>query len=268
MAQLYQRTYRLILGTRDVTGLHVRFKVEKSLKKDPNTCNITVFNLGPELRASLEKSKDTPIRLDAGYGGENTLLFLGRIRTATSTTEGPDIVTTIEGGDGEAQIQKSRVSVSIAPKTPANVIMNMLSSAFGLGAGNSAAFAEKIKDQPLFPGGTVFTGSASQAMDTITRAAGLSWSVQDGQIQVIHRKDPLEGLAFELSPDSGLVGSPSVDSKGVVNFQSLLMPNMRPGAKVSFKTRHIGGFYRLQKITFDGDFAGLAWYCTGECTKI
>lgn len=269
MARLYQRTYKLVLGTSEITEMHIRFRVEKSLKKEPNTSTISVFNLSPSLRESLEKAKTTPVRLEAGYGGENSLLFLGQVRSATSTTQGPDIITTVEGTDGETAIQGARVAISVPPKTSPKTILEQIAGGFGaaLGLGNVSAFADKIQGQNLFPGGKVITGSASQAMDALTGSAGLSWSVQDGKLQVIDKKDPLDGLAFELTSDSGLVGSPSVDSKGVVNFQCLLMPNMRPGALAVFKTRSINGGYRLQKVTYTGDFAGQEWYVEGEATK-
>ena len=86
-------------------------------------------------------------------------------------------------------------------------------------------------------------------------------------MQIIDKTKPLPGLAFELTPDSGLVGAPSVDSKGVVNAQTLLIPGLRPGSLCVFKSRSINGGYRIRKITYTGEFAGKEWYATLECTK-
>src|SRR5678809_375027 len=110
MATLYRRTYNLVLGTKDVTGLHIRFRVEKTLKMEPNTCSIDIINLAPETREALEKATKIPVRLEAGYNDENEQIYLGEVRAATSVTEGPDIITHVESGDGEAAIQKGRIS--------------------------------------------------------------------------------------------------------------------------------------------------------------
>ncbi len=266
MARLFQRSYRLVLGTSEYTNnLHITFNIEKSLSKTPNTATITAINLRPEVRETIEKNKHTPVKLEAGYGDDLHLVFLGEARSAYSETNGPDIITKIEGADGERQMQTARVALPVAPKTSPQSVLQSLAGLMGLGLGNTAGAGLTGN---LFPTGKVYTGSAADAMTSLTASANKSWSVQDGKVQVIDKKAPLPGLVVELSSDSGLVGSPTVDSKGVVTATSLFLPNMKPGALIVFKTRSINGGYRLQKATYSGDYAGKDWYVKIEATAV
>lgn len=266
MARLFQRAYRLTLGTHDVSGLHMRFRVEKSLKQEPNTASIEVWNLSRGTRESLEKAKSIPVRLEIGYGSELDMIYLGEVRTATSTTQGTNIISKLEAGDGEKQLQQARISVPMGPKTPADVALRAIAKTLGVGLGNVDGYAKKLASSglALFPAGRVITGSSTQAMDDFCASAGLSWSVQDGKIQIIDKKKPLEGLAFLLASRSGLVGSPSVDSKGVVNAQTLFIPGLRPGALLKIESNAVNGGYRAEKCTYSGEFAGQEWYITIE----
>jgi hypothetical protein len=269
MASLYRRTYNLTLGTQDVTGLHIRFRVEKTLKAAPNTCSIDVHNLAPETREALEKAKKIPVRLEAGYNDENEQIYLGEVRTATSVTEGSTITTHVESGDGEKQIQSSRISVPVGPKTPADVALRAIARTLGVGLGNIDAAAARLRTsgKALFPMGRVITGNTAQQLTDFCNSAGLEWSIQDGKLQFLDKGKALDGNAFELSSDSGLIGSPSVDSKGVVTAQSLFIAGMRPGVKVVFASRSVHGGYRVQKCTYTGDFAGNDWFVEIEAKK-
>lgn len=270
MTQLFQRNYRLTVGTRDITGLDMRFRVEKSTASAPNTASIDVFGLSAEFREGLEKASKIPVKLEAGYGSELMLIYLGEMRHATTTTDGPEILTHIESGDGERQITTSRASVVIPPKTPADIALQQIANTLGVGLGNVSDMAAKLKasGKTLFPAGTVITGSASRALEGFCQSAGLEFSIQDGKLQILEKGKSLDALAFELSSDSGLVGSPTVDSKGNVTAQTLFIPGIRPGLPVVFRSRSVNGGYRIDKCTYTGDTAGNEWFIALECKKI
>lgn len=267
--KLFRRTYALTLGTHDVTGLHIRFRVEKTLKTEPNTCSIDVYNLAPETRESLEKAKSIPVRLEAGYADENELIYLGEVRSATSVSEGPDIITHVEAGDGEKQIASARIAIPVGPKTPADVALRAIARTLGVGLGNVEVVAKRLaaSGKAIFPAGRVITGNAARELTDFANSAGLEWSIQDGKLQFLDKGKALEGRAFLLSSDSGLIGSPSVDTKGIVNAQTLFIPGMRPGVKVVFDSHSVHGGYRVQKCIYTGDYAGKDWYVEVEAKK-
>jgi hypothetical protein len=270
--KLFQRSYKLVLGTQDVTGLNIRFRVEKTLAKNPNVAQVDIFNLSQELRESLEKAKHIPVRLEAGYGDELMLIYLGTMRSATSVTDGPTITTHVESGDGEKEISSSRIAVPIGPGTPTDVVLKTIAAALGVGPGNVGDVAKQLAAEgvSLFPSGGVLSGNAAKKLSDLCDSVGREWSIQDGNIQILKKGQPKSNTAFFISPDSGLVGSPSVDSKGVVTAQTLFIPGIKPGATVVFESRSVNGGFRVDKCTYTGETTQGArdWFIEIECHRL
>ena len=88
MTALFQRRVRLTIGTLQIEGLRTQFKVKKTLKKDPNECEISVFNLSSAHRAALQV-QGTPFVLEAGYGGQLTQVFSGLYVSGTPCATAP-----------------------------------------------------------------------------------------------------------------------------------------------------------------------------------
>jgi hypothetical protein len=268
---LFKRAYVLTLGTRQITDLKMRFRVEKDIKKTPNTCTLDIFNLSEASRLTYEKDKVVPIQLDVGYEGQLETIYLGQVRTANSVINGPDIITHFEAGDGQAAIQQAKIAQPVGPGTTPGVVLRNLAQAMGVGTGNveSAITRLNATGKALFPTGKVLTGSAATNMEALCRSVGLEFSIQDGKLQILNKGKALNNLAFELSSDTGLVGSPTVDSKGIVNAQTFFTPGMKPGSKVMFKSRFINGGYRISKCTYTGDsWTGSEWFIELEAEKL
>ncbi len=70
-----------------------------------------------------------------------------------------------------------------------------------------------------------------------------------------------------LSSGTGLQGSPSADSKGVVNARVALLPDLRPGRVVVFQARTLQGAYRLEEVEYNGETHGSAWYADIACKR-
>ena len=141
--------------------------------------------------------------------------------------------------------------------------------------GNTDFFATKIgqKVVTLFPKGTVLSGNASRELTDLCRSVGAEWSVQNGAVQLLQIGEPLAGKAVELGPDSGLVGSPTIDNKdakkgSIVKATCLLIPDLVPGRKVTFKSvARLEGGFRIEEVTYRGDTSGRDWYAEIECKR-
>jgi hypothetical protein len=59
--------------------------------------------------------------------------------------------------------------------------------------------------------------------------------------------------------NTGVIGSPSVDTKGVLTIETLLLPGLAPGQPIVVKTAYISGLYRVTAIETTGDVAGNDW---------
>lgn len=294
MTLLFRRAARIVIGTIELVvdptdpaaSLDVAFNVERSLKPEPNTCEAQVWNLNADHRSQLEEAgappktkskskkpepkppKGVPCTIEAGYEEQTALLFSGTLRTVFSMREGADIVTTLQSGDGEKEYQRSRINLSIAKKTPNASLLKQIVKALGIGEGNLASITSALPAAPLFPAGGVLSGSASQIMTRIAQSLGFEWSIQDGALQILEVSSPILGTAVLLTPDTGLVGSPSVDSEGVLSAQCLLIPDIFPGRLLVLESERLKGSYRVDRCNYSGNTAGADWYIDLEAKKL
>lgn len=267
---LFSRKSRVVIGDIEITGLDVRFSVRKTLRPEPNKAEISVWNLNETHRAAIEQKKTAPVLIEAGYKDSVSVLFLGDLRSAVSQIDGPDIVTTLTSGDGEKAIRTARVSVSVKKGTTTDQVITLCAKALGVGEGNLSKAVAALKGAglgTLFSAGTVLHGSAARELTGICKAAGLTWSVQNGALQILPLAKTLEGKAILLGPSTGMVGSPTVDNKGVLKVRALLIPDVFPGRKLVLDAARLKGQYRVETTTHTGDTAGEDWFVDIEAKR-
>lgn len=269
MARLFKRAAAVTVGTPRFTALDFSFSVTKSLDREPNTAEIKIWNLSETSRQSAEQAENQRVRLEAGYeiGDGTSVIFEGNLRKASSKREGPDIVTTIEAGDGERAYRGSRVNRSFGPGTSLRAVIEALGDAMGLGTGNLPNVASEVNFEGLgdtFAEGVVISGAAREELSGLLDSAGIEWSVQNGNLQLLVRRRALDATAIRLSSETGLVESPAIDSEGVMTAKALLISEIFPGRKVQIDSEFVTGFYRVTKATYTGDTAGTDWYVNIE----
>lgn len=259
--ELFQRAATLTIGAIEITALRFAFAVSASVKPQPNKATIRVWNMNPDHRSQIEGAGVLPVRLDAGYIGGTQTIFLGDLRTCPTTREGPDLITTVESGDGERAIRTSRVKVSAAKGTTVDQILRDVASAIGVAPGNLADATKKLKAAGLgiFPAGTVLTGSAAREMTHLCKGLGLEWSVQKGALQILERGKAVAGEAILMSKKTGMIDAPTVDNKGVLSVSSLLNPEIFPGRLLVLEGDRLKGQYRIEECAFQGDTHGSEW---------
>jgi hypothetical protein len=288
MTALFGRAFGLTVGTLEVSDFRCKFKVEKTLKPDPNKVLVEVYNLSREHRGALaelapgkaiklgkQKKKGVvakpqagkiPVRLSVGYGEDTDQIFLGDLRTVDSEIDGPDWVTAITSGDGERAYRTARVNQAFGPKTPVSAALTSAVKALGLGSGNLSAVLSSLKLQGqanLFARGIVLSGSAARVLTDLCRSADLEWSIQDGVIQFVDFGRVLAGRSVLVSPGTGMIGSPNVSSDGICNFKSLIIPGLRCGGVVVIEAATLDGNFRVEKLAYDGDTHGREWTVEG-----
>ena len=266
---LFKRSYRLVVGDLDLSNLDISFAVKKTLKPAPNTCEIKIRNLSQNHRNLLATPKKLPVRLDVGYIDALATIYLGEMRSVGTSTEGPTTVTELTSADSADPHRKAKLNVPVSGKSPYEVLQLLVQS-FGIGAGNAAQMVNKLKaagNASVYGKRAVISGHLRDELTDFCASAGIEWSMQDGKFQFLDLNKPLEGLAVEISVEGGMVGSPTVDNKGLAEFTTLLIPQIVPGRKISFKTRDLTGGYRIIRVEYTGDTAGQEWYCKCQAKK-
>jgi hypothetical protein len=275
---LFDRRATVTVDTIRFTALDFSFRIEKSLKPEPNTCELEIFNLSEEHASRLEllapktgkrAIQGIPCKIEAGYKDSVSQLWLGDLRTVETVVDGPDTVTRLSSGDGEKAWQNARLHVSYGPKTPIETALRAVARALGVGEGNLGKVVSKLKiaGSAIFPMGAVISGSASRELVEIARSADLEVSIQDGALQFLDRGRALAGQAIRLAPETGMIGSPTVDNEGVLTVESLIIPDLKPGALIVVEGKRVKGNFRATKCTWSGDTAGADWTITTEAER-
>lgn len=269
----FNRFFRLQVDTLITTELDIVFKVTKTLKKEPNTLELTIFNLNETHRQQLQQKENPVIQLEAGYAQKNGIIFLGDIRDVRSEYTKPDWVTTLASGDGERATQFDRINKSFAAGTSLPTVIEEVAKSMGdIGLGNLKQIAATGElpqgGGKQFVNGVTVSGNSAREMSRIVRSAGLEWSIQDKTFQLLEAGQALQTTAIVLTPDTGLIGSPTIGSDGVLVFTSLLNSDILPGKQLQVKSALIDGLFRVERCEYVGDTAGNDWYVQGEAKEL
>lgn len=273
MSLLYNRVIKLVVGPpgqfgKEIENLRMNFKVEKTSEANPNIGSIEIYNLSRKTLAIIEK-KNSAMVLKAGYENNMTLVFSGDIAKATTDKKGPDLVTKVECGDGEATYQNADFSQSFAPGSTVSKVLNDVVGSFNATAGEIIG----VK-QDVFQNGITLMGSSRDHMDQLTKKQDLEWSIQDGAVTVLPRGGASKKPAVLLNSDTGLIGTPtritilksSTDpllgegnQEAGVKFKSLMNPLLKPGQLVKLDSFNVNGIFTVRKVTHSGDNWGNMW---------
>lgn len=270
MADLFDRYISVTVGTRQITGLRMAFKVIQSNKPEPNTVELAIWNLSESSRAALQRPQ-VPTLIDAGYAGNHAILFKGDLRRGTSARQGADWVTTLKAGDGEVAYRTARVNESVAPGTLIKDVAKRVAEALGVSAGDAARRIDAAVHRTgltQYTNGAALSGFARDHLTTLCKSLGLEWSIQDGALQILPEGEATNDPAILLTARTGLVGSPAPGEKGVLKVVSLLQPAIRPGRKINVDAGGGLSFYRVTKVTHQGDTHGQPWYSEAEAVPL
>jgi hypothetical protein len=262
--KLFGRKWSVQIDRTTFNAFDMSFSVVKTTKPEPNTCELSLYNLSADARGELEgtplvkiaaktgpakhQHKGIPVRIEAGYEESDSVVWQGDLRTVESQKHGPDWVTTLGSGEGEEAFQRSRINLSFGRGTQIATVIQALAKALGIGVGNLPLYLPRILSSPtaaqLGAHGLTIDGSAST--------------------QLTERGLPVLGQVVLVSPSSGMVEEPSIDNEGVLTVKMLMIPNVVPGSVIVVASARINGNYRIEKATYEGDSFGNPWYITAN----
>lgn len=259
-----------------IDKLRMVFKAERSLKKDPNSLELGIYNLSATTLAKIQ-ARHARVSLAAGYHGHLGQLFQGEARSVLPKRDGANWVAQLTCGDGAVAYSYGRANQAFAPGTKITDAIAGLAKSAKVGIGNAVqAFKKKGLQGGFdsFAHGFTASGDAQSDLDGIIRSAGCTWSIQDGQIQILTGDQDISGTAEVLSPDTGLVGSPEMGSSDKKNgpkllkVKALLRPQIRPGTAFQVESAGIRGQFRAEKVTHEGDTFGGDWFTSIEARQL
>lgn len=271
MTRLYKRGARLLVAkptaffTQEPNALVIRdlrmtFSIEKHLGAEPNTSTIEVYNLSEESRSFVQQ-KPRYIRLEAGYDDELQLIFAGDLVWGKSSLVQVDWVTTLQLGDGHRAFNYARVNRAFRGGVTGKTLLNEIAGSMGLRPPGNIEQATELAQQ--FAAGVSLQGPAHREMTRLLEPRGMSWSVQDGQLQILRPAEVRADQAILISEDTGMVGTPeqgppdkSSGKPPTTTVRMLLKPRAVPGVKLRIESRAIRGIFRAERVTHRGDTFG------------
>jgi hypothetical protein len=145
----------------------------------------------------------------------------------------------------------------------------------------------------------VISGNTRDVLNDVARESGANWSIQDGQLVIVSTNDVLPGQAIVIRADTGMLGAPEINDKGIA-VKCLLNPQLRVNGAIKLDNNSIkakrqqaqalatkrekqettpplgreneqlvrvdpDGIYKVLKLTHKGDNRGQDWVTEIEC---
>jgi hypothetical protein len=252
-----------------IRNLHMKFKIEKSLTDQPNSCEVEILNLKESTRNEI-KMKPALVRVEAGYGFASdgspivAKLFEGDLTFADSQHNGVEWVTKIQCGEGERAFNNARVNRSFKGGTDARTAIGEVAKSMGLKIPTNIKEAKALSHQ--FVSGVSLAGPSADQMTKLLKPRGMSWSVQNNQLQILADAGVRPDEAIVISAKTGMVGSPALAAPKKpgepvsVKVKTLLEPALLPGGRIQITAEGTDGLFRIDKVTITGTNYGQEFY--------
>lgn len=296
MSDQYLRKCSLIVskdGTGlDLSPLRIAFKTVQSDCETPNHAFVRVFNASDQTGTAAKEF--TSIRLQAGYEtGAFGTIFDGTIKQVRrGRVDQVNTYIDFLASDGDIPYNFGVVRQSLPAGATIKDELNAIAGAMGLPVGY-------LPDMP--PGasqrGQVKFGMGRSHIRDIADKAGMTWSIQNGKLQMIPVTSYKPGEVVVLNAATGMIGLPEQTQGGIL-VRCLLNPKLQIGGLLQIDNASIqkaftggsqlfqtsdqiaatnsknlpkvtaDGFYRIYVCEFDGDTRGQPWYTNITCLAV
>lgn len=281
----FDRQYRLAAGPAGGTGfevgdtsksqpvaLHVNFSLQKSDLETQNTGRVTLWNLNPSQLAVLNE-KDCVVSLKAGYGSKLALIFAGIVSYVSTTIDSADRKTEIEVIDNLVEIRDTYVSVSYNGTVNWKTIFDDVAAQMGVAV--SYSYNAEFVD---ISNGFSFVGLARDIMTKGCKCCNLTWSLQNGVMQVKKPGDVMSREVYVLSPDTGLLGIPArvvitqdeATGKNTLGWdvEYFLNGAINIDDYVKLESETVIGYFRVYSLEISGDNVSGDWICKARLLEV
>src|SRR4029077_6586537 len=257
-----------------IEDLRVQFKIRKTLEKEPNNSEISIFNLTEDHRAALTTARGYPVILEAGYKDTISQIASGDCRVADPVREGADWITKIQISDGWRAFNYGFANQSFSAGSPAADVIVYVINQMGLDA-NDAIATVRANVADNFSQGYVAFGAASKVLNDLLKFRGMSSSIHHGQLQIrVNGQITTDASQITLTPDTGLIGGPvhstpdRRNGRSYLQVKAFLEPRIRPGSRITIKCKGISGDFMPRRVEHQGDTHGGNWYTECEAWPV
>lgn len=242
----------------DEKSLWVDFTVDRHSRPEPQAASVEVRGLSPETIATVVDAhkkaeaqafetrrvlRSGKVRIDAGYGDDVGLLFIGDLApdgVKTRPGQPTGTVLSLRAQDGRIEWESRFVRKSLAPGVDLKTIRSVIAASgdYLSGVDATKAFEKQFpelvtrREGPAAKeGGFVMFGPSRLANRNLCRDLGLQPFYVDGQVKYVAADTPLLGVAIVLRKGDTLLDAQEA-ALGYYKARSLLDHRYRPGVQV------------------------------------
>ncbi|OCG02272.1 phage protein [Gilliamella sp. wkB112] len=257
----FGRVLELKIGNRKesivINNLRVTFSIKKTLTSEPNTAEISIYNLNDSNRNLITSKQYNFLELSVCYKEDVLrLIFCGDILTIENKIAEQDMITTLRCSDGHRAYTEKTIVKTLQKGQKDSDFLNEVVSSFGVQKG-----AINLPNDKVFPRGKVMMCDTREAMHKIAINNNADWSIQDDQLVVIPKDKALaNNEGWVISRTTGMIGCPQKTNEGL-EITTLCNPHYRIGSLVrveSVQTEY-NGDYKIKTIEHNGDLYGTNW---------
>jgi hypothetical protein len=299
---LWNRKWKILITDKNdkealnMSDLHCTFEVHKRPAQGGSYAVINIYNLTDETEKKLIQEADRVI-LEAGYHGTisanpnegilNNLenepgdevsyygkIFDGKVIYPSRHKENnTDYILTLACIDGDQPLHFNYIAKSVNRGLNQRRIVETACN-----EGKVKMPITKVSDglsEQVLPRGKVFFGKPTDYIDNVCRGNNAIYYVEDGAVNVYKLTDVAKDEALVISPETGLIGTPSQTTDGV-KFTILLNPSIHIETRIKIANSEINEqtqlpgqaqrplddewIYQCIELTHRGDTRGNTWY--------
>src|SRR5687768_16811984 len=202
-----------------VTDNRISFEINKTVDSIPNSAVIRIYNLAPDNEIKI-RDEYNEIILNGGYLESPKLIFRGSIINVSRYRDGVDRIVEIHAGDGDQDYRTATVQATLAAGTKNAQIIDKIVQSFKSTIRGAISIPEVARIR-----GKVISGNSRDILDMLAAETGSHWSIQDGELQVISANDVKPGIAVVVTSETGMLGAPERNDRGI-GVKTLLNPEI------------------------------------------
>lgn len=251
-------------------ALDIEFDIPFTDKEEPDVSTVTIYNLSEGTISGIEK--EGYIFVNAGYREMHNRanILTGNIEKVETTWQGVDKITTITVSDGAKAWRTAKLNKTYKEGTKASVIMRDLANILKY---------EIIEISPKkdieYKLGKTIKGACSTSLKQLVKDTESKMFINKNRIVIRNRNIGYQ-TGFILSPETGLVGSPTLnkddsddkvestdkekkkkenkEEKKTWNVDSLLNPRLETDSIIQVMSEKLSGTFRVISGRHTRDF--------------
>lgn len=187
--------------------------------------------------------------------------------------ENADRMTEIEVMDGRVELRDTVIGISINGSVNCKDIYKKIAKKMGL----PITFAGDLSFKKM-PNGFSFAGKAKNALQKVAKYCGHRFSIQNQTIQITWPGRAISARGFLLNAETGLISMPKRITIGATSdkeesqtgweIEYFLNGAIGVNDVVKIQSQTANGYFRVHKVTIDGDNLEGDWLCTAQLLEI